>query len=134
MFDTSTLVSAILRPGSSPDLALQKALKSFEMCASGETLAELEAVIARTKFDRYAALLQRQTFVENFRKNCRLLTVAELDLAVLGPSCRDPRDNKFLALALTAAAATIVSSDEDLLSLHPWREIPIVTPAEFLAV
>ena len=49
------------------------------------------------------------------------------------PPCRDSRDNKFLALALIADADAIVSSDEDLLTLHPWRGIPILTPTQFLA-
>ena len=50
-------------------------------------------------------------------------------------ACRDPKDNHFLALALALAAEAdvLVSSDEDLLVLHPWRGIPIITPAEFLA-
>jgi len=39
---------------------------------------------------------------------------------------------KFLALALDCQAVTLVSSDADLLVLHPWHEIPILTPAGFL--
>jgi len=31
-------------------------------------------------------------------------------------------------------ADVIVSSDEDLLVLYPWREIPILTPAAFISV
>ena len=46
--------------------------------------------------------------------------------------CRDAKDNKYLDLALAAGAQTIVSSDADLLSLDPWRDIRIVTPAEFV--
>ena len=38
----------------------------------------------------------------------------------------------FLALALAAEAEVIVSSDEDLLVLHPWRGISILNPAEFI--
>jgi len=45
----------------------------------------------------------------------------------------NPRDNKFLALALIADADAIISSDNDLLTLHPWRGIPILTPTLFLA-
>jgi predicted nucleic acid-binding protein len=33
---------------------------------------------------------------------------------------------------LAAEADVLVSSDKDLLVLHPWRGIRIVTPAEFL--
>ena len=47
--------------------------------------------------------------------------------------CRDAKDNKYLELALAASAATIVSSDGDLLALHPWRGVRLLRPAEYLA-
>ena len=46
--------------------------------------------------------------------------------------CRDEKDNKYLELAVAAGAEIIVSSDDDLLVLHPWRKIRIVPPAEYL--
>ncbi len=42
--------------------------------------------------------------------------------------CRDPKDDKYLELALASYADTIVSSDRDLLVLHPWRSVCILTP------
>ena len=33
--------------------------------------------------------------------------------------CRDPKDDRYLELALASGADTIVSSDRDLLMLHP---------------
>jgi hypothetical protein len=47
--------------------------------------------------------------------------------------CRDATDNKYLELALAAGADAIVSSDHDLLSLHPWQGILILRPADYLA-
>lgn len=47
--------------------------------------------------------------------------------------CRDPKDNKHLELALASGADTIVSSDADLLVLHPWRGTRILRPADYLA-
>ena len=46
--------------------------------------------------------------------------------------CRDPKDNKFLEVAVVSRADVVVSEDEDLLVLHPFRGIPLVSPAEFL--
>jgi predicted nucleic acid-binding protein len=46
--------------------------------------------------------------------------------------CRDPKDDKFLELALSAQASCLVTGDQDLLVLHPFRGIPILTPAAFL--
>jgi putative PIN family toxin of toxin-antitoxin system len=48
-------------------------------------------------------------------------------------ACRDPKDNKFLEAALAGEADCIVSSDADLLVLTPFKEIPILRPAEVLA-
>ena len=46
--------------------------------------------------------------------------------------CRDPKDDKFLEVALNGRADVIITGDADLLALHPWREIAILTPAEYL--
>ncbi len=46
--------------------------------------------------------------------------------------CRDPDDDKFLELALNGEADLIVTGDDDLLALHPFHSIPIVTPAAYL--
>jgi putative PIN family toxin of toxin-antitoxin system len=48
--------------------------------------------------------------------------------------CRDPKDDKYLELALASGAETIVSSDDDLLVLNPWRGVRIVKPAAYLAL
>ena len=47
--------------------------------------------------------------------------------------CRDPKDNRFLALALDSESDCIISGDADLLALNPWRRIEIVSPRAFLA-
>lgn len=48
--------------------------------------------------------------------------------------CRDPNDNKFLELALSGQGSHIVTGDVDLLVLHPFRGIAIVTPQSFLTI
>lgn len=133
VLDTSVLVSAALYTGSVPDQALSKALESSDLCASVETLAELEQVLDRGKFDRYRDRESRCAFFATIRRRSLLFAVDLADLSAVEPPCRDPKDAQFLALALAAEADALVSSDEDLLALHPWRGIPIVTPAEFLA-
>jgi putative PIN family toxin of toxin-antitoxin system len=130
ILDTSTLVSAALRSGSVPEQALMKALRTCEVCASAETLDELARVLERDKFDRYLDRESRRAFVALLRRHVRLFEVQK-DAAV-DPPCRDPRDNQFLALALVCEADVLISSDEDLLVLHPWRGMPIMMPGEFL--
>ncbi len=127
VIDTGVLVSAAIRPESIPALALEKALLQFEVCASEETIAELETVLLREKFARYASLELRRIFVAGFRKRARFFAVTQNV-----SDCCDPKDNKFLALAATAEAELIVASDPHLTDMHPWREIPIMPPAAFL--
>jgi putative PIN family toxin of toxin-antitoxin system len=133
VLDTSTLVSAALRIGSIPHQVLLKALATCDVCASVETLGELERVLNREKFDRYLDRASRSEFVALIRRHVHLFAVQSTGLEVLEPACRDPQDNQFLALALVAEADLLVSSDEDLLVMNPWHGIPIMTPGDFLS-
>lgn len=47
-------------------------------------------------------------------------------------ACRDASDDKFLEVIVNGHASCLVSGDKDLLSLHPFRGIPILSPADFL--
>lgn len=132
VFDTSTLVSAALRVGSIPHQALKQAIALGEVCVSVATLSELEQVLLRPKFDRYQPQDVRRAFVELVRKLAVQVPVSATDEAGVIPTCRDPNDNPFLALILACAADALVSSDADLLVLHPWRGVPILTPGAYL--
>lgn len=132
VFDTSTLVSAALRPGSVPWQALREVLRSWDLCACAETLRELDRVLSRAKFDRYLSPARRSAFAAIVRHHAWVFVLEEEHRRAVRPSCRDRLDDKFLALALAADADAIVSSDEDLLVLDPWRGIPVITAAAFL--
>ncbi|MFN3988540.1 MAG: putative toxin-antitoxin system toxin component, PIN family [Rhodocyclaceae bacterium] len=127
VIDTGVLVSAAIRPDSTPALALEKALRYFDVCVSDATLAELQAVLSRAKFDRYTTIRDRHAFLEGFIERS-----IRIEVSCTVSDCIDPEDNKFLALAEAAEAELIVASDPHLTSLHPWRGIPIVPPAAFL--
>ncbi len=127
VLDTGVLVSAAIRPDSVPALAVEKALLHFEVCISSATLAELEQVLRRSKFDRYVSLQQRQAFLTNLGAHAVLIEVTHQVT-----DCPDPDDNIFLALAEAAEAEMILSSDPHLTRMDPWRGIPILTPAAFL--
>lgn len=133
VLDTSTLIGAVLRQHSIPRQVVIKALSEGELCASPSTLAELDEVIRRDKFNRYLDLNIRLEFVAMYRDRVRMFQVSTEDEAALDPPCRDPRDNKFLALAVVSNADVLVSSDDDLLTLNPYGDISVLTPNEYLA-
>lgn len=80
VLDTSTLVSAALRIGSVPYQALSEALGRWDVCASAETLAELEQVLGREKFDSYLDRASRHEFVALIRRSVHLFDVQNADL------------------------------------------------------
>ena len=127
VIDTGVLVSAAIRPQSVPSLALERALRHYDLCASPATLAELQQVLMRPKFDRYTSAAQRQAFIDGLSVQLRMVEVTQHVM-----ECVDPRNDKFLALALTVAAEMILASDPHLTQMHPWRNIPILPPAAFL--
>lgn len=132
VIDTSTLVSAVLRPLSVPRQAFLLAISRTTVCVSTATLDELTRVLLRDKFDRYLDKDSRLRFVQHYRETTKAFPVSVDEEANLKPPCRDPHDNKFLALAQHCSVQLLISSDEDLLALNPWLSIQIVTPAQFL--
>jgi predicted nucleic acid-binding protein len=61
-----------------------------------------------------------------------MMTKAYADFPSVCYSDPDPKDDKFLELAVNGHADMIVSGDSDLLALNPFRDIPIVPPAIFI--
>lgn len=133
VFDTSTLISAMLRPSSVPRQAFVSALGSHTLFVSPETIAELGQVLRRPKFDAYAAPAERATFLAKYSQGTTLLIPDARSEQTANGACRDPKDCKFLALAMACNPGMLVSSDDDLLSLKKWRGTQILSPAAFLA-
>ena len=127
VFDTNTLVSAALSKQSVSRKAFEKAVDLGGILASLETIQELNEVLFRSKFDKYVSVEERQLFSINY-----LAVVKVLPIKMKLNDCRDPKDNKFLELALTGSAEFIVTGDADLLVLHPYRSIHIVSSSVFL--
>ena len=126
VIDTNVLVSAALKDTSIPALAVHVVERQGLLLKSFATERQLLEVLARPYF---ADLIAPGT--RDWLKN--LLVAAELvPIRERLSACRDPTDDKFLELAVNGRADVIVSGDADLLTLNPFRTIPIVLPAAFL--
>ena len=127
--DTNVWISRLLLSNSVSARAVDKALVQFEVVVSEASVEELADVLSREKFDRYVSLQDREEVLR------RLLQVTTM-VSVLSEitDCRDPKDNRFLALALDSESDCVVSGDDHLLALNPWRGIRIVSPRAFLAI
>lgn len=127
VLDTNVLISAILIPTSSSGKTLEVVLQNALPVISTHTFQELNEKLLLPKFDRYVSISDRRQFLKRF-----LLVSAFISVDTIITDCRDPKDNKFLELALDASANYLISGDQDLLILNPFRGISILTPQAFL--
>ena len=127
VIDTNVIVSALIFSKSTTMQAFREAKQNGLILISAEILSELIDVLSRQKFERYLSKEIRQDFLASLSRETELITINEtIDI------CRDPKDNKFLELAISGNAPHIITGDKDLLELHPFRDILIVTPSHFL--
>lgn len=123
--DTNVFVSAALKESSWPAIAVRWVDKYGTLLKSPSTEQEVMQVLQRPRFAPKILPL----FADNLS---RMFAAAELvTITERVAVCRDPKDDKFLELALNGRADLILSGDADLLVLHSFRSIPIIDPATF---
>jgi len=127
VLDTNALVSRLLLPDSIPGQAVKKAVEECEILMSESTLYELAEVLGREKFEAYVSIQDRKEFL---RIPGRIVEMVQILQAV--HDCRDVRDNHILEVAVNGRAQVLVTGDEDLLVLNPFRGISIMKPVDYL--
>lgn len=129
ILDTSTLISAVLFEDSKPGITLRKALRIGILLMSPSTLEEIASVLQREKFDPYVSIPEREEFLEALVDG-----VEFIEPTIEIRECRDSKDDKYLELGISGKADCIITSDDDLLVMNPFRGISIITPSRFLDV
>ena len=94
---------------------------------SEATLTELISVLNRPKFSKYISLEDIAGLV--IRIKAVWLSVEIINQIKL---CRDPKDDKFIDIAINGEALHIITGDNDLLVLHPIETISVINPRNFL--
>ena len=106
-----------------PRQSFDTAAARGRLLVSEATIAELDEVLRRPKFNKYVPEEKRLEFLAALLRDAVLMEVVQVV-----SECRDPKANKFLELVVSGNASHIISGDADLLVLHPFRGIAIVTP------
>jgi putative PIN family toxin of toxin-antitoxin system len=124
--DTNIFVAAALKPGGPTDMWLRIAgqpRSSFELFVSDQILDEVkEKLIAKFSFSQE----RTENFVSAIRERAALVVPTES----LAGTVSDPDDDMILECAIAAKAQLIISADQDLLKLNPFRGIGISHPRE----
>lgn len=132
VIDTNVIVSGILSPKGAP-VELLKAWRErrFLLLTSSAIVAEVRAVL------KYPHIRKKYTLSDNeieqtitLLEHDALLVKGEANVAGSVPD--DPKDEMFLACAVDGEADVIVSGDHHLIDLESYRDIPIMTPRQFL--
>jgi putative PIN family toxin of toxin-antitoxin system len=129
VIDTKILVSAVLIKSSVPDVAFKKAKNLGIMLFSEATFQEIQEILNRSKFDKYISLNIRTQFLAKLK-----LESEEVEIVQIIKECRDPKDDKFLEVAINGNATHIITGDKDLLELHSFRGVDILTATQFLEI
>ena len=127
VLDTNVIVSAVLTPEGAPRRCLERALGPDLLVLTDATRAELLDVLHRPRLQRFLVTSERDGVLARLAARSVRVETSERVAA-----CRDPKDDKFLDAAVAGRADYLVSGDEDLLVLHPFRDVPVLTPVAFL--
>jgi putative PIN family toxin of toxin-antitoxin system len=117
-----------MNTGGIPHHALKKARATDTLAMSQPVFDEVFDVLHRPRLARFIDADLRADLLDQLVSG-----TLWFEPAVAVTDCRDVADNKYLELAIAAQAGRIVSSDQDLLALHPWRGVLVLRPAEYLA-
>jgi len=126
VFDTNVLISAILAPNSLPANILTWGEKNGVILYSDATLIELLSVFQRPKFAKYIESEDINSLSLRVRRSWYCVPILKRIKL-----CRDPKDDKFLELALNGEASYLITGDTDLLVLNPFQNIPVINPRSF---
>ena len=126
VFDTSSLVPACLNPNRESANIFRRAILEHDVFCSAATFNELASVLTLEKFNAWRPLEHRLIWLGLFRES-----VIFIEPTTPVTECRDPKDDQFLALAISAEAKALVSSDVHLLEMHPFRDIQILQLTDF---
>jgi putative PIN family toxin of toxin-antitoxin system len=128
--DTNILVRALIIPhGTVGPVLLRLRQGDYVLLYAQSLLEELVDVLNRPRIRQKYGLTDQDIETVIGLILLRGEAVAPQERIV---ACRDPKDNKFLEVAVSGKADVIVSGDEDLLVLHPFAGIPILPPHAFL--
>jgi putative PIN family toxin of toxin-antitoxin system len=123
LFATNVLIAALVARGTCSDL-LEHCVRQHVVISSQPLLDELRDILERKFRQREGDV---RSAIRLFAETFTLVPPDVLD----PPICRDRDDDVVLATALAGKCAAIITGDQDLLILDPFRGIRVLAPSSF---
>lgn len=133
VLDTNLFISAILKPGSNPDIII-RAVKDEKvlLLMSDSICQEIFRVLSYPKIRKRLAASDEE--LKSFMQLLNAVAIMTPDTLVLPSLDADPDDTKYLVCAVEGRADFIVSGDHHLTDLGIYHGIRVVTPADFIQI
>ncbi len=130
VLDTNILISGLLWAGTPGQVLNAVNTRKIQPIASETTLDELRDVLSRPKFAKKldAKQVTAAQLTQSYAEKADIIDPEPLP----EPVASDPDDDMFIACAVTGKADVIVSGDPHLLDVGTYKNIPIITAAEFM--
>jgi len=130
VLDTNVLVSGVIASGYSASILDAARREEIKLVTSVHLLEEFSEVISRRHIARkYPKAAEEAESLLDFLRAFAVLASGIPEANAISP---DRDDDFVLACALEENAACVVSGDPHLLDLKVYRDIPILTPKEFV--
>ena len=131
VFDTNTLISALLFHGHSSFLVELWQNKALTVLAINDSVAKFLRVLNYPKFK--LSILQIEAIAKQYLPYVIFISINKAQLPDDLVQCRDIKDQQFIDLAYLGKAEVLISGDMDLLVLSGQMPFQIETPAIFRA-
>ncbi len=133
VLDTDVIISGTISSKGPPsELLTTWRDRRWALVTSPAILAEVERVLRLPRITRTYGL-SAQDILDLIRLFESRATVVPGRLEI-PRTARDPEDDQVLACALEGHADYVATGDQDLLILGRYEQVPIITPAAFLAI
>jgi putative PIN family toxin of toxin-antitoxin system len=129
VLDTNVVVSALIKPGSIPELVLALVLNhpDIQLCLSHDIVAEYTAVLAYGKFKKHLRKQQVRQALHAIESAGVLVETDDVVVAEL----TDPDDTKFVVCAVAANALYLITGNTRHFPQSAGVRPVVVTPKGF---
>lgn len=134
VLDANIYVSALIRPQGPPGhiLCLLVERQAFHLVGSDAIFDEVRRSLNYPRVRRYLSL--RNEDIDRWLIALALIADPTEGRVKLRAVEKDPEDDKYLVAALEGRAGYVVSGDSDLLELHEYKGVSMVTARAFLRI
>ncbi len=127
ILDTNLLISRALTLKSVTANAVRTIIEHCHIIVSQATMDEFATVLCRIGSKGYIKEKESYDLILAYKEIVEWIPIIE-HVQI----CRDPKDDKFLDLAINGKAEYIITGDQDLLVLHPFKDTKILPHSEFI--